>query len=48
MKNKHSVGWNVVKMLSKKVKFYRTVNAILTTTLLSVFLAILLCFCGGK
>lgn len=48
MKNNHSVSWNIVKMLSKKVKFHRTLNVILLTTLLSVFLAVLFCFLGGK
>ena len=48
MRKKHSMGWNVVKMLTQKVKFHKTVNFILVSVLLSLLFIVLFCFSGGK
>ena len=45
---KHSVGWNVAKLLTKKVKFHRTVNVILAILFLSTLLAAMFVIIGGK
>ena len=48
MRKKHSMGWNVVKMLSKRVKLHKTINFVLAAVLFALFFVVLFCFSGGK
>ena len=47
-KNNHSTAWQMVKMLTNKVKIQKTVNVVLISVLLSLLLVVLFCFSGGK
>lgn len=45
---KHSVGWNVAKMLTKRLRFHKAVNIIFAIIFLLVLLIAAFAFFGGK
>ena len=49
-KQTHSVGWNVAKLLTNKVRIHKTLNVVLSIVVaaLVLFLIVLFCFSGGK